>query len=60
MPVCAPARRPSAPASAFEASVSGVDARLFANAVALWSAPWRAWWAIAFEALDSRNYLSDR
>ncbi len=60
MPVCAPASATVRPASAFSFSESGVDARAFENAIALWSAPWRAYWAFTFEALDARNYLPAR
>lgn len=31
-------------------------ARQWENLALLWSAPWKAWWAVAFEALEPRNY----
>ena len=31
-------------------------ARQWENIALLWAAPWRAWWAIAFETLDPENY----
>ena len=51
----------------FGASASAADAfafsgaqdaasRTFENVALLWAAPWRAYWAFAFEALNPENY----
>jgi hypothetical protein len=57
MPGPDPRRRASAPGDAFAFS-GGRDAaeRTFENAAVLWSTPWRAFWAVAFETMDPANY----
>ncbi|PKP63336.1 MAG: hypothetical protein CVT86_05490 [Alphaproteobacteria bacterium HGW-Alphaproteobacteria-8] len=56
--ICAPHAKTSAvPASAFDFSESpDATSRMMSNAAVMWAAPWRAYWALAFEALDPQNY----
>lgn len=60
MPVCAPRASVASPVSAFTFSDATSEARAYENALALWSAPWRAWWALTFEALDASNWRGSR
>jgi hypothetical protein len=49
--------RAAAPADAFAfGGERDASARAVENAAVLWSAPWRAFWAVAFEAMDPANY----
>lgn len=44
-------------ASAFDFSASpDAASRMIENAAVIWTAPWRAYWALAFEAMDPQNY----
>jgi hypothetical protein len=47
----------SARADVFAFSGEGGDAaRQWETLAQLWSAPWKAWWALAFEAMNPENY----
>jgi hypothetical protein len=35
---------------------AGEAARIWEAAATMWAAPWRAYWAVALEALDPANY----
>lgn len=49
--------RNAGPASAFDFSASpDAASRMIENAAVMWTAPWRAYWAFAFEAMDPQNY----
>lgn len=56
--ICAPKmKRAAGQASAFDFSDSpDVTSRMMENAAVMWTAPWRAYWAFAFEAMDPHNY----
>lgn len=56
--ICAPySATPSPAGDAFSFSGgSGAFGRGFENVTVLWTAPWRAYWALTFEALDPENY----
>ncbi|MGF1657880.1 MAG: hypothetical protein ACFCUS_00440 [Rubrimonas sp.] len=56
--VCTP--RPVGAASAADAfafsDAQGVIGRTVENVTLLWVAPWKAYWAFAFETLNPENY----
>lgn len=56
--ICAPTRTArSGAAGAFDFAGSPNPAsRMMENAAILWTAPWRAYWTLAFEAMDPANY----
>lgn len=56
--VCHPNRtRASGSLSAFDFSDSpDATSRMIENVAVMWAAPWRAYWAFAFEAMDPQNY----
>lgn len=57
MMICSP--RMAAPNAADAFGLFGSDdmmQRTIENVAALWIAPWQAYWALAFEAMDAANY----
>ncbi len=56
--MCAPKlSRAAGPASAFDFSASpDASSRMMENVAVMWIAPWRAYWALAAEAMDPANY----
>jgi len=56
--VCHPhSTRASGSGSAFDFSASpDATSRMMENVAVMWAAPWRAYWAFAFEAMDPQNY----
>lgn len=60
MPVCAP-DVPSKPTDFFAfSSADHATSRALDNVMTLWTAPWRAWWALTFETLDAANWRAGR